>query len=113
MARVKKNDTWKIALRELLDGNLFTQKELGEMCGVSAQTVSNWMNDVRNPGIFAKRKIVKIIRETGSQMKRNSDILHSLKPAEDTEREKMAELFSGMTAEQRRKLTKMVEKMGG
>lgn len=112
MARVKKDENWKTSLRELLDDNLLTQKELAVKCRVSAQTISNWLNDVRNPGLFAKRKIMKLIRETGSQMKSNSDLLHSLEPEADTGVERIAELFSGMTDDQVRKLIKMAEKMG-
>ena len=43
----------KIILKALLDGNIMSQKEFGQKCGVSAQTVSNWLNDVRNPGLMA------------------------------------------------------------
>ncbi len=115
MARVKNSETWKTALRELLDGNLLTQKELGDMCGVSAQSVSNWMNDVRNPGIFAKRKIVKIIRETGSQMKRNHNLLDSLLPARnpDSDKKQLEKMLRGMTAEQIRKFIETDGKIAG
>ena len=106
---------WKTAINSLLDGNLLTQKELSKKCGVSAQTVSNWLNDVRNPGVLAKRKIVKIIRETGSQMKRNHNLLDSLLPARnpDSDKKQLEKMLRGMTAEQIRKFIETDGKIAG
>ncbi len=79
MAKLK-TEKWKLAINALLDGNIMSQKEFGQKCGVSAQTVSNWLNDVRNPGVPAKRKIMEIIKESQGKMKENRDILHSVFP---------------------------------
>ena len=110
----KKTDLWRAAISTLLEENLMTNWELAEKCGVSAQTVSNWLNNVRNPGVFAKRKIMKLIRETEYQRTKDGNLLGSLLPASnpDSEKEQLEEMLGGMTPEQIRKLLKAAEKMG-
>lgn len=113
MAKLKsETEKWKVAVKTLLEGNLLTQKELSLKCGVSAQTVSNWLNDVRNPGVIAKRKLLQIIHESKGKMKENRDILHLVAPGTNHggDRDKLAKLLSNMTDEQCKKLLKMAEK---
>ena len=116
MVKVKSNnEQWKAVVGALLDGNLMSQKEFAQKCGVSAQTVSNWMHDVRSPGVFAKRRIMEIIQESQGKMKKNRDILHSIAPGTNRggDRDKLAKLISRMTDEQCKKLLKMEEKIAG
>ena len=114
MAKQKsETEKWKVAVKTLLDGNLLTQREFAGKCGVSAQTVSNWIHDVRNPGVPAKRRILEIIQESQMKMKKNKDILHSVKPVESGDRGKLAKLISRMTDEQCEKLLKLAEKIAG
>lgn len=46
-------------------------------------------------------------------MKKNRDLLHSVKPGKSDDRDRLVELLSDMTDEQRKRLLKMAEKMAG
>jgi transcriptional regulator with XRE-family HTH domain len=59
---VKKLD-WNLLVADLLDGLLLSQQDLSERCGVSQQSISNWKNRTRNPGVFAKQMLFKIATE--------------------------------------------------
>ena len=56
---VKKID-WHLLVRELLEGLFLSQQDLAERCRVSQQSISNWKNRTRNPGIFAKQKLFEL-----------------------------------------------------
>jgi transcriptional regulator with XRE-family HTH domain len=59
---LKKLD-WHLLVVELLDGLFLSQQELAERCKVSQQSISNWKNNTRNPGIFAKQKLFELARK--------------------------------------------------
>ncbi len=56
---MKKID-WHLLVRELLEGLFLSQQDLAERCRVSQQSISNWKNRTRNPGIFAKQKLYEL-----------------------------------------------------
>ncbi len=53
---VKKLD-WNLLAKDMLDGLCLSQQALSDRCKVSQQSISNWKNRVRNPGISAKKMI--------------------------------------------------------
>ena len=59
---VKKID-WHLLVRELLEGLFLSQQDLAERCRVSQQSISNWKNRTRNPGIFAKQKLFELAQK--------------------------------------------------
>lgn len=117
MATVKTNGKrWKIVINTLLDENLMSQKELAVRCRVSAQTVSNWLNDVRNPGVYAKRHIMELIDETKGQRDMFNKLMHPLADKHeiwDRNKEKFVKLIAGMSKTQQKKLMGTMSKMDG
>jgi DNA-binding transcriptional regulator YiaG len=49
---VKKLD-WNLLAKDMLDSLFLSQQALSECCNVSQQSISNWKNRARNPGISA------------------------------------------------------------
>ena len=62
MGNVKKID-WNLLVKELLDGLFLSQQDLAERCRVSQQSISNWKNRIRNPGVFAKKKLFELAQK--------------------------------------------------
>ena len=117
-----KNDKWKLVIRELLENLLWSQKDLAVKCGVSAQTVSNWLNNVRNPGVFAKRKLLQLLREEQNKIKSNSSVLAGIleknAPEEKTigkndEVTKLVKMFMELNDHQKKKLLQSVRETSG
>jgi transcriptional regulator with XRE-family HTH domain len=61
---VKKLD-WNLLVADLLDGLFLSQQDLSERCNVSQQSISNWKNRARNPGVFAKQKLFELAQKEG------------------------------------------------
>ena len=66
---VKKID-WNLLVRDLLDGLFLSQQDLAERCRVSQQSISNWKNRTRNPGVYAKQKIYELAKKEGIDFKK-------------------------------------------
>ncbi len=56
---VKKLD-WNLLAINMLDSMFLSQQALSERCKVSQQSISNWKNRTRNPGISAKKMIFEL-----------------------------------------------------
>lgn len=117
-----KNDKWKLVIRELLENLLWSQKDLAVKCGVSAQTVSNWLNNVRNPGVFAKRKLLQLLRDEQNKIKNNSSVLAGIleknAPEEKTigkndDVSKLVKMFMELNDHQKKKLLQSVKETSG
>ncbi len=117
-----KNDKWKMVIRELLENLLWSQKDLAVKCGVSAQTVSNWLNDVRNPGVFAKRKLLQLLREEQNKIKNNSSVLAGILEKNAPEEKmtgkkeevsKLVKMFMELNDHQKKKLLQNVRETSG
>ena len=59
---VKKLD-WNLLVKDMLEGLFLSQQDLSDRCSVSQQSISNWKNKTRNPGIFAKQMIYKLAQK--------------------------------------------------
>ena len=59
-----KNVNWSVLVKHILDGFILSQKELADLCGVTQQTVSNWVKNNSNPGSFARRKLLDIVENS-------------------------------------------------
>lgn len=113
MAKLKPNvEPWKMAIRVLTEECLITQKELAKKLNVSGQSVSNWMNDVRNPSIYSKRRLMELLKESQAERRKDDSFLFSMVPKPKEDKEGLTKLLSGMTDAQIRKLIKTAEKMG-
>ena len=105
MAKLTRDhEKWKQTIKTLLEDNLMSQKDFAKKCGVSAQTVSNWLSDVRTPGIYAKRKILQIINDTKQDMKKNNDILQPIFQNAEPDKDKFERILKGMTLDQQKEL---------
>jgi len=66
---VKKLD-WNLLVKDMLDGLFLSQQALSDRCKVSQQSISNWKNRTRNPGIFAKQKLYEIAQKEGMDLRK-------------------------------------------
>ena len=55
---------WSKLTDDLLENLVVTQTDLAEMCMVTQQSISNWKNGVRSPGIFARKKLFGLIEKS-------------------------------------------------
>lgn len=60
-----KNIDWSRVTNDLLNSLLYTQTELSSKCDVTQQSISNWKNGIRRPGVYAKRKLLTLIKNAG------------------------------------------------
>ncbi|GEM_PF-2076328 len=58
-----KDIDWRKVVSAMLEKLLVTEEEFAHLCGVSRQTVSNWKRGRRNPGIYARKKMMEIMEE--------------------------------------------------
>lgn len=68
MEKVKMDGTvrkidWHRLAKDLMEGLFFSQQDLAERCKVSQQSISNWKNRTRNPGVFAKQKLYELAQK--------------------------------------------------
>jgi PAS domain S-box-containing protein len=59
-----KSVDWSVLVKHILDGFILSQKELADLCGVTQQTVSNWVKNNSSPGSFARRKLLDIVENS-------------------------------------------------
>ena len=111
MATLKRDgETWRAAVKALLDGNIISQKEFARQCGVSAQTVSNWLSALRNPGVPARRKIIKLIEKSQGRVRKNRKMLSAL-PVNVGYKKKLMEIIPSMTEDECREILGMIRKI--
>ena len=77
---------WQRLVSKILEDLLLSQSELAELCHVSQQAVSSWKNGMRVPGIYARRKLMEIVRNSGGKNNDNPPILREI-TLSGTERE--------------------------
>ena len=108
---MKKID-WHLLVRELLEGLFLSQQDLAERCRVSQQSISNWKNKTRNPGIFAKQKLFELAQKEKIDLsKYETDsardvITRYLEKNKGKELVRMFELYQRMSRSSRVKLLK-------
>ena len=52
---------WSRLTDDLLENLVVTQTDLAERCMVTQQSISNWKNGVRSPGLFARKKLFELL----------------------------------------------------
>jgi len=108
---VKKID-WHLLTRELLDGLFLSQHDLAARCRVSQQSISNWKNNTRNPGIFAKQMLFKLAQKEGVDLSKyetdssREAITKYLEKNNGKELLRMFELYQKMSRRARIKLVR-------
>jgi transcriptional regulator with XRE-family HTH domain len=108
---VKKID-WHLLTRELLDGLFLSQHDLADRCRVSQQSISNWKNNTRNPGIFAKQMLFKLAQKEGVDLSKyetdssREAITKYLEKNKGKELLRMFELYQKMSRRARIKLVR-------
>ena len=60
-----KDVDWARLTDDLLGNLVYTQKDLAEKCKVTQQSISNWKNGLRSPGIFAREVLLDLLKEAG------------------------------------------------
>ena len=63
MVGIMKKIDWNSLVKEMLEGLFLSQQDLSVRCKVSQQSISNWKNGTRNPGIFAKQKLYELAQK--------------------------------------------------
>ena len=56
---------WSEVVTYILNELFLSQKELADICKVTQQSISNWKNNVRNPGPYAKKQLTNILENAG------------------------------------------------
>ncbi len=108
---MKKID-WHLLTRELLEGLFLSQQELAERCLVSQQSISNWKNRTRNPGIHAKKVLLEYAQKQGIDLSKfetdpaRDVITMYLDQNKGRELVRIFELFHKMSRSDRMKLLK-------
>ncbi|HCE42834.1 MAG TPA: hypothetical protein DET40_04750 [Lentisphaeria bacterium] len=108
---MKKID-WHLLTREFLEGLFLSQQELAERCRVSQQSISNWKNRTRNPGISAKKAMVELAEKEGVDLSKfetdpaRDVITRYLEKNKGRELVRIFELFQKMSRSNRMKLLK-------
>ncbi len=106
---VRKID-WHLLVRELLEGLFLSQQDLAERCRVSQQSISNWKNRTRNPGIFAKQKLFELAHKEEIDLSKyetdsaRDTITRYLEKNKGKELVRMFELYQKMSRRSRIKL---------
>lgn len=59
---VKQYD-WHRLTKDLMEALFINQQTMSEKCKVSQQSISNWKNHTRNPGIFAKQMLFNLAQK--------------------------------------------------
>jgi transcriptional regulator with XRE-family HTH domain len=54
---------WTRITDDLLESLVFTQSDLAERCKVTQQSISNWKNGLRSPGVFARERLLELLNE--------------------------------------------------
>ncbi len=112
MAVLKRDsEAWRAAVKALLDGNILSQKEFAQQCGVSGQTVSNWLSSIRSPGVPARRRIMKLIEQSQGQVKKNRNMLLGAVTVTYSYKKQLAQIISTMTEDQSKTLLKLAKKI--
>jgi transcriptional regulator with XRE-family HTH domain len=93
---------WSKLVAVILDDLLYSQKELAKICKVTQQTVSNWRNGIRNPSVYSKRQMVKILNESGIDVPADNRPYGLRKNLPKTDVEELVGIFKSMNESRRR-----------
>ena len=116
MVGFTKKIDWHLLAKEMLQG--FTQQELAERCKASQQSVSNWKNKTRNPGIFAKRKLFELAQKKGIDLSKyeivspKDSIKKQLAKSQGKDLVRIFELYQKMSRSSKVKLLKCANTLG-
>ncbi|WDE98847.1 helix-turn-helix transcriptional regulator [Lentisphaera profundi] len=58
-----KNYDWSELVSDIISHLHITQSQLAEKCMVTQQTISNWKNGSRKPGVYAQEKVFKLSQQ--------------------------------------------------
>lgn len=85
---ISKKLDWHNLVFDLMNGLFMNQQTLAERCKVSQQSISNWKNRTRNPGITAKQQILKLAQKEKIDLSKYET---------NEDKDRLLELFSKMT----------------
>ena len=116
MVGFTKKIDWNSLVKEELKG--LTQQELAERCKVSQQSISNWKNRTRNPGIYAKQELFKLAQKKGIDLSKyeivspKDAIKRQLAKSQGKELVRIFELYQKMSRSSKIKLLKCANTLG-
>lgn len=64
---MKKVD-WSALIIDLMESLVLTQANLADKCQVTQQSISNWKNGLRTPGVYARKKIRELASEANLKL---------------------------------------------
>ena len=113
-----KNIDWAKLTDDLLESMVVTQTALADRCKVTQQSISNWKNGVRSPGIYARQKLRELIAESNLELNNYAlsastrDIYTSLKKGDSALPEDVrffAHKLASCTRKQRNEIIEIAE----
>ncbi|HBC87058.1 MAG TPA: hypothetical protein DCZ94_08900 [Lentisphaeria bacterium] len=93
---------WYLLVRDIMELKCMNQQELAAACGISQQSVSLWKNEIRNPGIRTKQKLLAFARKENMDMRRYES---------DSARDAIGNWLEGSGAQEMLKLFELYRKM--
>ncbi len=94
---------WHLLAKDLLNGLFLSQQDLAELCKVSQQSISNWKNKTRNPGIFARQMLFKLAQKEKLDLSKyevdnvNNTIARQLEKGNSKEISRLLEIYGKMS----------------
>ena len=94
---------WHLLAKDLLCGLFLSQQDLAEQCQVSQQSISNWKNKTRNPGIFARQMLFKLAQKEKLDLSKyevdnvNNTIARQLEKGNSKEISRLLEIYGKMS----------------
>ena len=62
----QEKNNWPERIRKIQEDLLMSQSEIATYCGVARQSVTNWKSGFRNPGYYARRKLLELEEKCGN-----------------------------------------------
>jgi len=109
---------WSILAGKILDTCFMSQQELAEYCGVSQQSVSNWVNKIRRPGLLPGRRLLELAEKNDMDIKSCgmesvSRVLEHLARHDDKVLRRILVLYTEMQEEDKRKFLRYAVSIAG
>lgn len=101
--KTDKKFDWHLLAKDLLNGLFLSQQDLAGRCKVSQQSISNWKNKARNPGIFAKKMLFKLAQKEKLDLSKyeinnvNNAIAKQLEKGNSKEISRLLEIYGKMS----------------
>ena len=113
--RTMKNIDWAKLTDDLLETMVVTQTTLADKCKVTQQSISNWKNGVRSPGIYARQKLRELVKDSNLELDdyvlppNEKEVLTSLRRGDSSLPEDVRFFAHKLASCHKRKRTEIIE----